>query len=142
MNFEIPTFSSIKTPPTLKEIAYEEIKKSIILGTLRPGDIYSEQALSQQLGISKTPVREALINLKIKGFIDIMPQKGFQVKRLTAKEITDIYEFRTALELAVILHVTPEIETFHIQKLEAIIQEIGEAKDILVFLNKDMEFHR
>ena len=66
----------IKRPKSLRELALEYLRKSIIDGTLKMGQILSERKISEELGVSKSPVREALAQLRDEGLINIEPQKG------------------------------------------------------------------
>ena len=70
MTRSVPSLGNIDTPPSLTETAFEAIKKAIIINKLESGSIYSEQAIARELGISKTPVHHALIDLAAKGFCD------------------------------------------------------------------------
>lgn len=139
---KLPSFPNINVPPSLKEIAFEAIKGSIVANRLSPGAVYSEQAIAMELGISKTPVREALINLASKGFVTILPRKGFRVNTLTERHIREIFEFRHALEGAVMLHIASSIPDKYIRKIEAIHDKAAKAHDRKSFIRLDREFHR
>jgi DNA-binding GntR family transcriptional regulator len=139
---DLPTFHSISVPPSLKEMAYEAIKDSVIANRLTPEAVYSEQAIARELGISKTPVREALINLASKGFVTILPRRGFKVNTLTEKHIREIFEFRNALERAVLLHITPTVTEQSIQAIEAINTRAAKTRDQKSFIKLDRQFHR
>ena len=138
----LPVFPSITMPPSLKEMAYEAIKESIVTNRLVPGSIYTEQAIARELGISKTPVREALISLASRGFVTILPRKGFQVSHLTDRQIREIFEFRHALERAVILNVALSVTGSAIADIESINSKAAKAKDRKSFLKCDRDFHR
>jgi DNA-binding GntR family transcriptional regulator len=139
---DLPTFPSISVPPSLKEIAYQAIKDSVIANKLTPGVFYSEQAIARELGISKTPVREALINLASKGFITILPRRGFKVNALHEEHIREIFEFRHALERAVVLHITPMVTDQSIHAIEAINSKAAKTSDQKAFIKLDRQFHR
>ena len=141
MKPRVLTFNNLKTPPTLKTMAFDAIRESIINGTLKPGEVYSEQLLATELGISKTPVHDALIKLQIRGFITILPQRGFQIKTLDRKDIKDLYEFRDALERAVIRHITPKITASQLKACKPYLVEIDQFDTAMSFLQNDMNFH-
>ena len=88
--------------PLMKARAYQEIKAFIQRGDLAPGAFLAERQLAEQLGMSKTPVRAALVRLEAEGFITISPQQGILIRDLTVAEIADQYEIRTALETYVV----------------------------------------
>ena len=94
----------VKTP-TYKEQAYDLIKEAVLYQKFRPDAIYSQEAICQELGISRTPVREALLELQKEGYIRFCRGKGIQIVSLDDKAIHDILEMRiyqemTAAELA------------------------------------------
>ncbi|MBW2310663.1 MAG: GntR family transcriptional regulator [Deltaproteobacteria bacterium] len=142
MAHDLPTFHSISVPPSLKEMAFEVIKDSVIANKLTPEAVYSEQAIARELGISKTPVREALINLASKGFVTILPRRGFTVNTLTEGHIREIFEFRHALERAVVLHITPTVTEQSIHDLEKINSRTEKTRDRKAFIKLDRQFHR
>jgi len=138
---QIPAFENIKTPPSLKEIAYQAIKDSIISLKLKPSAVYSEQAIARELGISKTPVHQALTDLENKKFVTLLPRKGFVVNVLTEKDIQNLFEYRSALEQAVIYHITPRLTDASIRKIEIINSKAAAARDRLSFQKYDRAFH-
>lgn len=80
----------------------DEVRTRIIEGRIRLGAGLSEQSLAAELGISKTPVREALLQLKQEGLVQVQPQRGTYVFRLEAEQVTQITELREVLELAAV----------------------------------------
>jgi DNA-binding GntR family transcriptional regulator len=90
----------IQRPASLAEIALQEIRTAIIEGTLPLGSALSEGQLAASLGISKTPVREALAQLRMEGLVTIVPQSGTFVYTPSAAEVSEICEFRRTLEAA------------------------------------------
>jgi len=90
----------IKRPKSLTDIAVEHIRASIIEGSIDLGGQISEAALALQLGISKTPVREALLRLKADGLVDIHPQRGTYVFSVGDEDVVQICRFREILEAA------------------------------------------
>ena len=139
---EFPTFTSIKAPPSLKEMAFDSIKESILAHKLKPGAIYSEQVIAKELCISKTPVHQALIDLEARGFVTVLPRKGFQVNVLNEKDIQDMFRFRHALERAVIFDVTPGLTDESIKEIESLNAQAARTRDRIRFLKFDRGFHR
>jgi len=80
----------------------DEVRQRIIDGRIRLGAGLSEQSLAAELGISKTPVREALLQLKQEGLVQVQPQRGTYVFRLEADQVAQISELREVLELAAV----------------------------------------
>ena len=82
----------------LKEQAYAELKELIQTGVFAPNTFLSERQLVLRLGMSKTPIRSALEHLEAQGLVAVSPQQGIVVKELSAHEITDLFDMRTAIE--------------------------------------------
>ena len=134
-------FDPIETPPSLAEIAFHAIKKAILEKRLVPDVIYNEKVLADELGFSKTPVHEALTTLSVKGFVTILPRRGFQVRALSTKNIQDMYEFRTTLERAVVVKIVPDITDESIDHLKSILDNIASTDDPTQLGNLDQDFH-
>ena len=83
---------------SLKEQAYEAIRDAIISKTIRRGQIYSEKWFADNFRISRTPVREALLQLRSEGLIDVLPNRGVVVRNLTMEDAKNIFELRSAIE--------------------------------------------
>ena len=81
-----------------RQVIVESLLKDIVHGRLRPGQHLVAQALAQRFGVSHTPIREALMALAGSGVVDLLPNRGAIVRRLTAVEIREIYQVRCALE--------------------------------------------
>jgi DNA-binding GntR family transcriptional regulator len=86
--------------PSLTEQAAAHIRGRIVHGTLQCGEPLSELALAQELGVSKTPVREALLELKRQGLVEIHPQRGTFVFEMSSAQVVQLAETRSILELA------------------------------------------
>lgn len=78
--------------------ATELIREAIIDGRLNPGQRLKEEELARELGISRTPVREALLMLQAEGLVDAIPNRGAKVRTHTAKDLDDLYQLRALLE--------------------------------------------
>lgn len=91
---------ALERPKSLRELALEHLRNSIIDGSLKMGQILSERKISEELGVSKSPVREALAQLRDEGLVSIEPQKGARVFSLSDSEVTQICDFRQAIETA------------------------------------------
>jgi DNA-binding GntR family transcriptional regulator len=85
--------------PNLTELTYRSIKQSLLDGTSKERTRLTEESLATQLGISKSPVREALNRLEAEGLIRIEARRGAYVRQFSAKEIHDLYDLRVALEV-------------------------------------------
>jgi len=83
---------------TLKGQAYDYLKGAIVQGTFERGRVYSEQYFADLLEISRTPVREAVLQLSQEGFVQIHPNIGVSVKENSAQDIQEIFQLRSAIE--------------------------------------------
>ena len=91
---------ALERPKSLRELALENLRQSIVDGTLKMGQALSERGISEELGVSKSPVREALAQLRDEGLVTIEPQKGARVFSLSNAEVAQICDFRQAIETA------------------------------------------
>lgn len=88
----------MKTRSFLQEQAYHAIKEMILENELLPDTLYSETKLAAQIGVSRTPMREALQCLMQDGYINIIPSKGFMIHKLSPKDMRETIQIRCALE--------------------------------------------
>jgi DNA-binding GntR family transcriptional regulator len=123
--FQLP---KIAEPVSLKDKAYNAIKSAILSLKLRPGDPLVESELAQQLGISKTPVRDALLELEREGFVTKILFKGTYVTEVTLKDIREIFQLRAVLEGLAARLATP---LFSLQELDQITENLTAAEAAL-----------
>lgn len=129
---------------SLSDIAYERIRDSIISGKMKAGEIYSEKEIGNQMEVSRTPVREALRQLAGESLITSIPGRGFKVNRFSARDVEEIYEFRTALEVAIIESIAKDPSRFDLSDPELIIHKMRAAidkKEYGRFVQLDRQFH-
>lgn len=88
----------IEKPKSLSKMASDQIKDAILNGTLQPGDKLVETSLTESMGVSRTPLREAFRELAAEGYITVVPYKGAHVSRLSEDEVLDIYAITSVLE--------------------------------------------
>jgi len=131
-------------PPSLKDMAFQAIKSAILEDKLLPEKNYKIEELAKYLGISRTPVREALQDLSSLKFVSIIPRRGILVNVLDEKDIQDLYEFRAAIEAAIIRHIAPTITGENIEQAKRINDEAMAcgSEERIAYLKKDREFHR
>ena len=130
--------------PSLKDMALSTIKEAILSNRLEAEVMYTEASLTSELGISRTPVREALIHLSSRGLITYFPRKGFKIKWLTENDVVDLFELRLALELAVIRHITLHLTDASLAELERVRTEylrVMEKGDPVNSIRANWDFH-
>ncbi len=132
----------IKIPSNLTHLAYESIKQYILDGRLTEDSRLTEESLANQLGISKSPVREALNRLETEGLIRIEPRRGAYLRAFEIKDIEELYDLREALETHVV-H-TAVIDEDLLQELRQSIRRMREylaANDKRRYIEEDIHFH-
>ncbi|MBR1896660.1 MAG: GntR family transcriptional regulator, partial [Pyramidobacter sp.] len=82
----------------LQDRIYNELRKKILTGGLQAGTIYSETKLATELGVSKTPVKAAILRLSKDHYIDILPSRGFRLLELSTEDLWEMFHIRTAIE--------------------------------------------
>ena len=80
------------------ELVYQKLRENILNGHYKHGDELRETAVGKEIGVSRTPVREALRQLELEGLVSIIPNKGAYVTGITRKDVEDIYAIRSLLE--------------------------------------------
>jgi DNA-binding GntR family transcriptional regulator len=95
--------------PNITDAIYEAIWRRIVNLEFAPGTRLSDEGLSREFGVSRTPVREALYRLSQAGLVQVNARRGFFVSQLTRPAIEELYDLRTALESWAILRATPHI---------------------------------
>ncbi|KIQ56060.1 GntR family transcriptional regulator [Meiothermus taiwanensis] len=90
--------AQFQRPHSVREAAYSHLRGAILTGSLLPGARISEPGLAQELGVSRTPVREALQRLAQEGLVELLPGKGARVRVLSAEEVREVYDVRALLE--------------------------------------------
>lgn len=92
----------------LRDVVFNTLRKAILTGELKPGERLLEIHLANQLGVSRTPIREAIRKLELEGLVIMMPRRGAEVAQITEKSLRDVLEVRRALDAlcaeAVIIH--------------------------------------
>lgn len=111
----------------LREQVYEYLRTEIQTGRLEQGSFIDVKKISGQLGISTTPLRDALIQLECEGFVRIVPRRGVIVKKLTLQDIKNAVEIVGALEASVLLEVFDKIGESHLRKMEKLNAELKAA---------------
>lgn len=131
--------------PSLRDQALRVIREGMVSGELAPGEIYSATALANQLGVSASPVREAMLTLVNQGVMEAVRNRGFRVLPLDDNDRREIYEMRTLLEipattaLAGRQEITDEYEKFH-TIADEIVRYAVEG-DLINYLDADRRFH-
>lgn len=108
---------------TARDVVIEELRRRILDLSLEPGSSLAENELANELGVSRTPVREALILLAAEGLVEIYPQVGTFVSRIDPVAVADAQFIREALETASMRQLVPQIQSSQIIELRDILEQ-------------------
>lgn len=129
---------------SLREQVYQYLRGEMHRGNLLPGSTINIAELSAKLGISKTPLRDALIYLEAEGFVTILPRRGVVVNKLTLQDIQNSLVIVGALEGAAIIAAYPSITAKTVSRLEGLNQKMRKAvsrEDFESYYHLNTEFH-
>ena len=83
----------------LRDVVFNTLRKAILTGELKPGERLMEIHLANRLGVSRTPIREAIRKLELEGLVIMIPRRGAEVAQITEKSLRDVLEVRRALDV-------------------------------------------
>jgi DNA-binding GntR family transcriptional regulator len=129
---------------SLREQVYEYLRDEMNKGALTPGSTINLNAMSSRLGISKTPLRDALIQLECEGFVTILPRRCVVVNQLTIEDIRQAYETAGALEGSAVQSAFHKFEQHHIAEFERLNEEMRgaiEGGDFDKYYQLNLSFH-
>lgn len=141
---EQKTSNLMDRPIGLTDWAYEKIKESILTLKNPPRTQLQVESLAAEMGISRTPVREALIRLERDGLVQVMPRVGFFVTDFTSRDLEELYEMRELLESRAVRDAVPRLTGDEQLQLAAIVsssRKAVEQGDVDQFLDTEIAFH-
>ena len=128
----------------LREVVCETLRDAIRRGVLKPGERLMEIQLAEELGVSRTPVREAIRKLELEGYVIMMPRRGTYVANLSIRDVNEVFEIRTSLESLASGLAAERITDEELDHLQRLLVQIGmyiEQGDIEKIVEVDTEFH-
>lgn len=129
---------------SLRDQVLALVRQALVSGEVRPGDIYSAAALAGRLGVSSSPVREAMLTLVHEGLMEPVRNRGYRVTPLSEHDLNEVYTMRLLLEvpgtLQAAAHAGPE-NIAHLRGVADEIEEAARAGDVVGFLEADRRFH-
>lgn len=135
---------TVERPQLLTDLAYDRLREGIVAGELKLGEQVSEAQLAQRMGISKTPVREALVRLKMEGLVDIQPQRGTFVFKLTPEQVGQLCRYRAMIETAALQEAATTNRDALLTGMRRLVAEMKAAEkagDLQRLSRIDMDFH-
>lgn len=136
--------NKIERPGTLQALAYDKIKGLMIAGELDFDSIFSTNQFAEILGVSRTPVREALLQLSAEGLLTSMQGRGFKIKKFSENRIKEFFETRQMIESYIIERLAGSNVELDLSELDKIIIQMknyADKSDIYGFLETDKAFH-
>ena len=134
----------ISRTKSLKERAYDILKELILTGRLEQGELHNEKRLAEVLGVSRTPVREALLELSREGMVVFVPSKGVKVRKITSKQVQEVFEIRRIIEGHIIQVISKQLTPADLKKIDRIISKqkrLASRDEMVGFIEIDKEFH-
>lgn len=137
--------SKLPATKSLSERAFEELRSAILEGKIPPGTRLVERTLAESMGISRTPVHDALNSLVAKRLVKKLPNKGFVVARLEKKDIVQLYTLRLHLETLAVQWALPNLTAGILEKLRNNVKRMeacAHHTDMECIIEANVEFHR
>lgn len=131
-------------PETLTDQVYEILRERVISGKIPPGEFIREQDVSERLGVSRTPVREALARLASERFLERIPHRGFRLPEETVDDLVEIYPIMTALEVLGTKEAFEHLDSGALAELRRIngaYEKAFEESDIYAGIDNNHAFH-
>ena len=128
----------------LREVVFNTLRQAILKGELEPGERLMEIQLAERLGVSRTPIREAIRKLELEGLVLMIPRKGAEVAKISEKSLRDVLELRRSLEeLAIELacqRMTEE-EIDELEDAQRAFRKAVDSKDVMLMAETDEKYH-
>jgi DNA-binding GntR family transcriptional regulator len=119
----------------------DSLRADILRGKLKSGQALKQDEIAAQFGVSKIPVREALVQLKAEGLVNFYPNRGAFVSELSSAEADEIYVMRIALETAALARAIPHLTVAHLKHAKEILDSIDREENIAKWGELNWEFH-
>jgi len=129
---------------SLKEQVYEYLREQMRKGEILPGSVIDMEETSSRLGVSKTPLRDALLQLEMEDFVSILPRRKIVVKELTEADIRNYYEIISGLESMALLKAGEKMESADVETLQKLNDGMGKAiasGNFDLYYERNLQFH-
>lgn len=128
----------------LRDVVFQTLRRGILTGELKPGERLMEIHLANRLGVSRTPIREAIHKLEREGLVTMVPRKGAQVAQISEKGLKDVLEVRRALDVLAAALACERMTKEELTRLRAAHDEFArltQTRDAALISKADVEFH-
>ncbi len=130
----------------LRDVVFNTLRQAILTGELKPGERLMEIHLADQLGVSRTPIREAIRKLELEGLVTMIPRRGAEVAQITEKSMNDVLEVRRAVDALCVELACERITAQELERLGEACEEFAreatkKEKDVKLLAEKDVALH-
>lgn len=128
----------------LRDVVFNTLRQAILTGDLKPGERLMEIHLANKLGVSRTPIREAIRKLELEGLVTMIPRRGAEVAQITEKSMNDVLEVRRSMDALCVELACERISEEELQELDGACDAFAEAvktKDIRRIAQADVALH-
>jgi DNA-binding GntR family transcriptional regulator len=145
----MPSEAALSRPARLENLTlwqrvYDHLREEILAGRLKPGAELAEVPLSEQLGVSRGPLREAIGRLAAEGLVTVRPRRGAVVRSLSKEEFLELYQVREALETMAVRLAVPRLAADDFVTLQGLIETMAkyaERGEVAEFFDANVAFH-
>ncbi|MFB7514562.1 GntR family transcriptional regulator [Streptomyces sp. NPDC056144] len=141
---DLKQYGLVRAQERLRDQVGHALRAALIAGELRPGQVYSAPGLAADLGVSATPVREAMLDLAREGLVEPVRNKGFRITEVSERDLDQFTELRTLIEVPTIARVTRLATREQLEELRPVAEEIvsrAREHDLIGYLEADRRFH-
>jgi DNA-binding GntR family transcriptional regulator len=141
---EVLELPSLDERRSVRSQVIHALRAALVAGQMQPGQVYSAPVLAATLGVSPTPVREAMLELAKEGLVTAVPNKGFRVRELSDRELDEVTEIRLLLEVPATVRVVDLATAGDLARLRPMANRLVDAaksKDLLGYVEQDRQFH-
>jgi DNA-binding GntR family transcriptional regulator len=135
---------SLEVRRSVRSQVIHALRAALVAGQMVPGELYSAPALATRLGVSATPVREAMLELVKEGLVFTEPNKGFRVRHLSDRELDEITEVRLLLEVpttVAVVGVAGPDDVARLRPMAERIVDLARNKELIDYIEQDRQFH-
>ena len=127
---------------SMESMVYAILREGILTGTLAPGERLHQERLAAAVGVSRVPVRTALLQLESDGLVRFVPRRGAVVTTLTRSQVTEIYEIRELLETTALRKVADHSDAARLARLRELAIQVDTKDEAMEFIEARKEFYR
>jgi DNA-binding GntR family transcriptional regulator len=128
----------------LRDVIFDYLREAIINGNIKPGERLMEIKFAEKMGVSRTPVREAIRKLELEGLVVMLPRKGAHAAELSVKDIMNVLEVRSSLDALATSLASQRIRKDELKELKATLSQFEQhmrTNNVQGLIKKDVEFH-